>query len=237
MGKTSWSYFLTAVLLIGSVKLIEVLFYDQLKPSHPEAKVYKGEVEAEKVNEEVPEEVDFSKGAETDSSSFEQKETVQENPDNLDSGTEANSSNDESLPEENSLTGRAYFQDLKNSYLSPILANLPEGRSREDIVVRYYKHNMDRDKVYALRTLGYYLHEKEAEDNKDLESNVLYYGYDVDQRDIQLVAFTLLESGVPLRSIQQSQFDWKSNSLEIGADSLLQNNPLLKISDVEAFYR
>ncbi|MEM7298703.1 MAG: hypothetical protein AAF391_10615 [Bacteroidota bacterium] len=138
---------------------------------------------------------------------------------------------DDSLPDE------TYFQTLKNSYLSPIIAKLPEGRSREDVVVRYYKHNMDNKRVYALRSLGYYLHEKEPEDSEDLESNVLYYGKDVDVRDVQLVAYTLLKNGVPLRSIKQSQFDWKSSALEIGTDSLLQENPLLTVSSIRSFER
>ena len=73
MGK-SLSYFFTAVLLIGGIKLIEVLFYEQLKPSRPEEKIYKGEEVAKKVHEEVPEEVDFAQRAKTDSTSLEQEE-------------------------------------------------------------------------------------------------------------------------------------------------------------------
>lgn len=133
------------------------------------------------------------------------------------------------------ISDKDYFKSLKNSYLGPIVAALPEGRSREDVVIRYYKHNKDKDKVYVLKKLGYYLHEKEAEDSKNFGSNVLYYGSDVDVKDIQIVAYTLLQNGVPLKGIEPSQYEWKFHALEIGADSLLASRSELDISDVRNF--
>lgn len=224
-------YFLTAMVLFAVAKLIGDFFYKD-PYSHESKKTHDPREEVvEKSNQEIKKEVAASQESPQDSSAN-QSTTFDAELDKSDANKIASQ-----VPEtaQNALKGEDYFQNLKNSYLSPIVAELPEGRSREDVVVRYYKHNMDNNKVYALRSLGYYLHEKEPEDSKDLESNVLYYGRDVDVRDIQLVAYTLLKSGVPLRSIKQSQFDWKSTALEIGTDSLIQENPLLTIATIESF--
>lgn len=219
----AFKYSLAAVLLMVTANLLAVLFIGDYK------KVEKIEPAKEEKNvpgkiEQKPEENTFK----------EDSTSVVESPSDLPIDT-SKTPLDSSAKEEIQIGSEDYFQNLKNEYLGPILAELPEGRSREDVVVRYYTHNMDNKKVYALRSLGYYLHEKEPEDSQDLESNVLYYGKDVDARDIQLVAYTLVKNGVPLRAIKQSQFEWKGSALEIGTDSLLQDNPLLTIAKIKDF--
>ena len=124
------------------------------------------------------------------------------------------------------------LEDLKENYISIKNAALEDGRSREDVVIRYYKHEKDGDKVYALKDLRYYLHEKPATETKGLGSNVMYYGDEVNKEDIQVVAFTLLENGIPLKSIERSKYDWKSNSIEIGTDSLLIGQKNLTENDI-----
>ena len=125
--------------------------------------------------------------------------------------------------------------DLKNRYLAPLIANLPQGQLREDVVIRYYKHEQDGERVYSLRDLGYYIHEKEASETAGLGSNVLYYGEDVNTEDIQIVAYTLLANGLPLKAIVPTQFSWKSNSIEIGTDTLLINGVNLSESAIQEF--
>lgn len=125
--------------------------------------------------------------------------------------------------------------DLKKNYLSIKNASLQEGRSREDVVIRYYKHEKDGNKVYSLKKLRYYLHEKPATETEGLGSNVIYYGNQVKPEDIQIVAYTLLESGIPLKSIERSKFDWKSNAIEIGTDSLLIGKTNLSKEQIRDF--
>ncbi|MEP5613641.1 MAG: hypothetical protein ABJP45_15425 [Cyclobacteriaceae bacterium] len=236
----SLTYFFAAVILVGGAKLAEVFFYEALKPHHPDSQTYKQEKPANEPKKDELEEL-----IQTTESSTDSVVQVSEEPENTTSefsdppssvDTAAEQQNNQQLATTTqSFTGDDYFQDLKNSYLSPILASLPEGRSREDVVIRYYKHVNDGNKVFALKNLGYYLHEREAEDNKGVGSNALIYGADVDPRDIKLVAYTLIKSGVSLKTIKQSAYDWKFHSLEIGVDSLAQSNAVLSLSEIQAF--
>jgi hypothetical protein len=232
------TYFFSAIILIGTAKLIEVAFYEQLKPHHPEDKEYKTDItkvitsneEPKSENEERVVAVDtveqqLVEEALVDSTTVAAAEPVEE-PAAKEIPKEPN------VAKQTAVSTEEYFQDLKNSYISPILASLPEGRSREDVVIRYYKHDNDGDRIYSLKRLGYYLHEKTAEDNIGLGSNSLYYGSDVDIRDIQVVAYELIKSGMPLRSISQSQYDWKYNSIEIGADSLVEDDSIIELDDL-----
>lgn len=225
-------YFFVAVLLFGAAKFLAIVLIKDYSPEEKKAAIEVKEQALEKKKKSVAEKAGFSDSKESSSEedSIAMVETPVEEPAKKQAVAAVSQGNTK-------LIGEDYFQDLKNSYLSPIIAKLPEGRSREDVVVRYYRHNMDNDRVYALRRLGYYLHEKEPEDSKDLESNVLYYGREVDIRDIQLVAYTLMKNGVPLRAIKQSQFDWKLSAIEIGTDSLLQDSPLLTAASIESFQR
>ncbi len=239
----SLSFFWVAVFLITSAKLIQVNFYEILGPRHYDDKEYHGEESSDDKEDEhsIPGQEDPDPTITIDTLANEvneaaweaetiEEEVVSAQPEESTAEPVTTATNTSSTPSPDS-----FFQNLKNSYLGPILADLPEGRSREDIVVRYYKHQKDASKVYTLRKLGYYLHEREAQDSKDYGSNVLYYGSDVDLRDIQLVAYTLVQNGVPLKAIKQSQYDWKYNAIEIGADSLLANNPLLSVADIQGF--
>jgi len=238
----SLTYFLAAVILVGGAKLVEVFFYETLKPHHPKDKTTQGSKATDQPKKDRLEKLIQSTDSPADSTAL----VEDESENTFDETTDQSSSTDSeevgaqdnlqsATPTTQSFTGDDYFQDLKNSYLSPILASLPEGRSREDVVIRYYKHVNDGNKVYALRGLGYYLHEREAEDNEGVGSNALIYGADVDPRDIKLVAYTLIKSGVPLKTIKQSAYDWKFHSLEIGVDSLAQANTILSLSDIQAF--
>jgi len=126
-------------------------------------------------------------------------------------------------------------ESLKNNYLPPLLAKLPEGRLREDVVVRYYRQKKDLSKVYKLAEMFYYIHEKEVAETAGFGSNVIYYGDDVPTEDIQLVAFTLLEEGIPLKSIKRTKFEWKAKAIEIGTDTTLINKPNISIQEIQGF--
>lgn len=127
------------------------------------------------------------------------------------------------------------LSSLKNSYLAPLLARIPAGQLREDIVIRYYRHKKDSNKVDKLKGLSYYIHEKEAEETAGLGSNIIYYGDDVPLEDIQIIAFTLLEEGFPLKSIKHTQFKWKAKAVEIGTDTTLLAEPIMLVQDIQSF--
>ena len=129
------------------------------------------------------------------------------------------------------------LSSLKNNYLAPLLATIPEGQLREDIVIRYYRHKKDLQKVDRLKALSYYIHEKEAIETAGLGSNIIYYGDDVPLEDIQIIAFTLLEEGIPLKSIKHTQFEWKAKAIEIGTDTLLINEANISIQEIQNFHK
>ncbi|MEO1253741.1 MAG: hypothetical protein AAFY41_02475, partial [Bacteroidota bacterium] len=120
-------------------------------------------------------------------------------------------------------------------YLKSIINSLPSGQLREDVVIRYYRHEKDGNKVDALKDLGYYIHEKKATETAGLGSNVLIYGENVTTEDIKIVAYTLIDQGLPLKAIYHTQFEWKSTSLEIGTDTLLTEDSILSPQDISNF--
>ncbi|MEP5104116.1 MAG: hypothetical protein ABJQ84_05825, partial [Ekhidna sp.] len=63
------------------------------------------------------------------------------------------------------------------------------------------------------------------------------YGGDVNIEDIQIVAFTLLANGLPIKSIERSQFEWKSNAIEIGTDTLLLDAANLTNQEIANFIK
>lgn len=129
------------------------------------------------------------------------------------------------------------LSSLKNNYLAPLLAKIPEGQLREDIVIRYYRHKKDLKKVDRLKELSYYIHEKEAVETSGLGSNIIYYGDDVPLEDIQIIALTLLEEKIPLKSIQHTKFEWKAKAIEIGTDVALIEKPNISIREIQEFHK
>ena len=130
-----------------------------------------------------------------------------------------------------------YFSSLMRSYES-ILEDLNPTENRTDIVVRYYNHEPDNDKIKALRALKLYIHDRPTDqDLIDYESNSIYYGDSVSTTDIQLIAYSLLQNGFELKQIVPSKFhdSWKARSVEIGADSLVINRRSLSLDDIRSF--
>jgi len=238
MGKIP-VYAIVAVIFLGIIKLLQVTAFDAeryekskqnankpLKSSKPKKETPK--------KEPVPIDIDDSLKVETNSidttDPFETAESFENQQEVLEEKTEPKPQ--EALSR-NTVTYEG-FNDLKNQYLAPILASLPEGQLRQDVVIRYYKHLQDGERVYALRAMGYYVHEKEANETAGLGSNAIYYGEDVAVEDIQLVAYTLISTGLPIQAILPTAFEWKSNAIEIGTDPDL-NAANLTEKDISSF--
>lgn len=128
-----------------------------------------------------------------------------------------------------------YFSELIKNYKNSVLSKLKRPDSRIDVVLRYYSKPNDKGLVYGLRKYGFYIHERPSDDlYKNFATNALYFGDDVENEDIQLVSYILLEAGVELKKILPSKLhdDWKSNAIEIGTDTLFQNLPTLRLKDI-----
>lgn len=239
-------YAIVALVFIAIIKLLQITAFDAEKYNkNKEASFSKSPVTKKTSNKDEATVKAFnpsdptSQGAKEtpppvlDRSENDSIETVQpENPEEFNTvDTNDNAFTSTSKP----TTNYSSLSDLKNIYLAPKIANLPPGQLREDVVIRYYRHDQDEDKVYSLKELGYYIHEKEAVETAGLGSNVLYYGNDVKLEDIQIVAYTLISKGLPIKSIKPTQFDWKSNAIEIGTNPELGDIPNLTDDDVKSF--
>jgi hypothetical protein len=106
---------------------------------------------------------------------------------------------------------------------------------RKDVIIRYYPHQADGNKVYLLSDYGFYIHERPVDpEYLGLASNSLFYGDDVPLRDIKLIAYLLLQNGVELKQIIPSKFhdSWKSGSVEVGTDLDAENYPTLTEEEI-----
>ena len=129
-----------------------------------------------------------------------------------------------------------FFTTLKRTYQTTVLNQLPPGKPRSDVIIRYYKHPPDGNSVYSLKDLGFYIHERPVDKVMvDYESNSIFYGDSVKKEDLLIVAYTLLKEGLPIKSIKPSLYHdgWKSNSIEIGADSTVVDQKTLTLQQLQ----
>lgn len=119
-----------------------------------------------------------------------------------------------------------YFQQLIQQYEE---RRADDAQARTDVVIRYYKKNKDGDRVYKLRDLGFYIHERHVEADYDgYASNAIFYGDSVSREDLMIIAYNLIERGIKLQSITLSKYHdaWKAHSVEIGTDvTALEDQP------------
>ena len=142
------------------------------------------------------------------------------------------------MDDEGFLDPDTYFRNLVDEYLQSLPEKLNGKRNRTDIVVRYYPHAGDEDKVRDLSGLSLYIHEREVDSGAlNFQTNSIFYGDEVDTKDIQLIAYTLITNGVALKQIKPSKYhgDWKSRAVEIGADTTLSNQLVLSLEEIKAF--
>ncbi|WP_420317537.1 hypothetical protein [Ekhidna sp.] len=227
-------YFFIAIVFLGLAKLLQVAVFDADKYKKSKEKSFSKNNKVAKTITKEPKKTESLKDTLTVST---QTEIISDTlkVEELEAVQTENNSEPSTSSFEGSNNSYKGLSDLKNTYLAPIIANLPSGQLREDLVIRYYRHDQDGDKVFSLKKLGYYIHEKEATETAGLGSNVIYYGDDVSIEDIQIVAYTLIDEGLPLKSIQPTSFNWKSNAIEIGTDPDLDNYSNLTAEDISNF--
>ena len=130
-----------------------------------------------------------------------------------------------------------YLDDLIQTYLKNVLS---KRKYRNDVVVRYYHHESDGDKVSVLSQYGFYIHERPIPDEKryqEFGSNVIYYGHDFPESDLRFIAAMLISNGMEIKSIQPfKDFDgWKHKSIEIGANPRVDKKKVLTLKEIRDF--
>jgi hypothetical protein len=246
-------YAIVALAFLAITKLLQITAFNaEQYNKNKEASFSKGSVTTESAGKAGTTETEFNpadpasqvaKGTpppvldRTENDSTESDSDVVQDFNSEENDTENDSSDsfNSTEPKKESTPNFQNLSELKNLYLAPKIANLPPGQLREDVVIRYYRHDQDEDKVYSLKELGYYIHEKEAIETTGLGSNVMYYGDDVKLEDIQIVAYSLLSKGLPIKSIEPTRFAWKSNAIEIGTNPELEDASNLSNEDIRKF--
>ena len=134
-------------------------------------------------------------------------------------------------------SGNTYFVNLIDDYNKNVLS---ERKYRNDVVVRYYKHEPDQSKADTLVDYGFYLHERPVatERYSSLMSNVIYYGKDFPKHDLQLIVYLLISNGIEIKQVRKfKDFDgWKNKSIEIGGDPNLINANVMSLKEIKAIY-
>ena len=133
-------------------------------------------------------------------------------------------------------SNETYFNHLIKEYKATVLS---KRKYRNDVVVRYYKHEPDSASANILVDYGFYLHIRPVAKArfKTQNSNVIYYGHEFPERDLKLIAYLLVKSGIPIKRIQAfKDFDgWKQKSIEIGGRAKFNQLKTLSLSDIRSF--
>jgi|GEM_PF-2081183 len=134
----------------------------------------------------------------------------------------------------NAVTSKIIDKSIKaNNYINKLTKN-SNTDSRNNIILRYYKKNLDDEKLEGqLKSLGYDFRSKKSVDSlENRKSNCLWFGASVPEKDIKIVALSLIRSGVEIESIRQFVHhtygrNYKANIIEITkCPSHYENGPL-----------
>jgi len=194
-----------------------------------EPELEESEADSETINDELQQPEQKTQEQEQSDTQFESQQEFTEFDNNINFSVR--------LPD-NSLSNIEYFSQLIEDYKSELKDKIPGNKNRTDIIIRYYHHEQDGDKAIALKNLGFYLHERPVDDAfASYPSNTLYYGDSVSERDIQIVAYSLISNEIEIKSIQESRFhdSWKANAIEIGADTSIVTKANLTLDEIRAF--
>lgn len=140
---------------------------------------------------------------------------------------------------QNVVTQKIINENTKtNNYIKDLLKN-SDSLSRGKINLRYYAKSNDDEKVEGLlKSLGYNFRKRKTTDPyKNKKNNCLWFGANVHEKDIKIVALTLIRAGVELENIRQFVHyrygeKYKSNILEVTTCPDMYADGLVSIEDV-----
>jgi TolA-binding protein len=104
------------------------------------------------------------------------------------------------------------------------------------ITVEYYPKDVDPEALQATLTkLGFNLEIKKSEVT-NIPINILFYGKNVSEDDVKLVAYTLIRAGVQIRAIQPftKLADEKATVIQVGALPGLDSKPALEVEKIRS---
>ena len=129
-----------------------------------------------------------------------------------------------------------YLEKLADHYQAEVLNKLPANQSRKAITLYAYRHPADSSYMKALQQLK--LAVREPAGNKPAGKhpvNVMLYGDSVSLTHLQLVAYTLLKEGLPLKAVTPTQPGTfpPPHAIQITTDTTLLSSPTLTFAEVQ----
>lgn len=153
------------------------------------------------------------------------KKPIKQSDDVVAGGNDISTSADES-----------YFLEMIQEYKTNVFN---KRKYRNDVVVRYYRHASDGDRVRLLVDYGFYLHVRPVGRHhyKNLDSNVIYFGQKFPEKDLKLIAYLLVKNGIPIKQLQpfKNYNGWKKKAIEIGGRAKFVEHPTLTFSEIRTF--
>ena len=123
------------------------------------------------------------------------------------------------------------WQAIIQQYKDSVKSSLDGKTYRKDLIIRYYEKQKDQGLIDSLKhDFGFYIHKPPTKRHLFQEqTNIIYYGDSVENRDVIAVALRLIELGIPIKKIGESKFhaDYKKRSIELATDTLLSDLPIL----------
>ncbi|NJR48483.1 MAG: toll/interleukin-1 receptor domain-containing protein [Leptolyngbyaceae cyanobacterium CSU_1_3] len=104
------------------------------------------------------------------------------------------------------------------------------------VTIEYYPKDIDPEAVQkTLTKLGFNLNIKQASVT-DAPLNILFYGRNVSEDDVKLVAYTLIRAGVQIKYIQPftKLADEKASVIQVGALRELAEKPALDVEEIRS---
>ncbi|MBW4445165.1 MAG: TIR domain-containing protein [Plectolyngbya sp. WJT66-NPBG17] len=103
------------------------------------------------------------------------------------------------------------------------------------VTIEYYPKDIDPKTVRdAFTKLGFNLDIKKPEVT-DVPINVIFYGENVEQEDVKLVAYALIRAGAEIKYIQPFRGDYakrKPSIIQVGAERKFQDKPPLEVEQI-----
>jgi hypothetical protein len=102
-------------------------------------------------------------------------------------------------------------------------------------IIRYYTKDKDKNRVFDLQQFGFYIHERPSPLQQTHTSNMIHVGDSVTNKDVLLVGYQLIQSGMDIKDISFSRehAGWKSNAIEIGTDTTIMDKKPMTLKDLK----
>ena len=125
-----------------------------------------------------------------------------------------------------------WLQDQLGSKSDAEIKKLQEwAQRRQSIRITYYFKPEDGDKVVkALQSQGFRVNAQESQ--VALPTNAVWWGEGIELKDVQAIAYTLIQNGIAIRYVGKSER--QPGRIQIGGDDTVLEDPLWTVERVKS---